>query len=455
MARTALVTSTAASLATSTVATPRLVSPPAPAKLRHRLDGRAPFLSFVVSVGALNASFLLGNALAFHFVDPASMGVWHTLLLANTYLTIVRLGLVNGMGRELPFALGRGDHPRARRLAATSLAFNAACSVVVALSFVGALVVWWSAGPAWRLALPAMAVVGALNLYLAYLQATLRSDRDFARLTRLNWAQAATGLLLPPMVYSLGFAGLCLHAALQAFVVTAFAHAWRPFPVAPRFEGRLAGELVVTGFPLFAASYAITVATGFDRVILLQRGTVETVGLYAPALAVLAAMAIVPGAVSTWVFPRMSYALGQGRTPRSLRRMALAAGALSVAAGLPVAALGWTLAPEVIGRFFPQYAGSVEAVRFSLLSGLLMSLSPATQVLGSLKAWPSLAVTIGVTLVARWAFPWVLSDLYPPLEGVARGNVWASAITSAISLALVCRATGGPAHEVSSAELPG
>ena len=56
-------------------------------------------------------------------------------------------------------------------------------------------------------------------------------------------------------------------------------------------------------------------ATGFDRVILLQRGTVETVGLYAPALAVLAAMAIVPGAVSTWVFPRMSYALGQGRTP--------------------------------------------------------------------------------------------------------------------------------------------
>ena len=87
---------------------------------------------------------------------------------------------------------------------------------MVAFAFGGALVVWWPAGTAWRLALPAMAVVGALNLYLAYLQATFRSDRDFARLTRLNWAQAATGLFLPLMVHALGFTGLCLHAALQA-----------------------------------------------------------------------------------------------------------------------------------------------------------------------------------------------------------------------------------------------
>jgi O-antigen/teichoic acid export membrane protein len=212
--------------------------------------------------------------------------------------------------------------------------------------------------------------------------------------------------------------------------------------LAPRFEGRLASELVKTGFPLFAASYALTVATGFDRVILLQRGSVEAVGLYAPALAVLAAMAIVPGAVSTWVFPRMSYALGQGETQGALRRMAFVAGGLSLLAGLPVAALGWVLAPEVIGRYFPHYAGSLEAVRFSLVSGLLLSLSPATQVLGTLKDWSGLAVTIAVTLVARWIFPWVLSDLYPPLEGVARGNVWASAVTSALSLALVYRATG-------------
>jgi O-antigen/teichoic acid export membrane protein len=405
-------------------------------------------VSFVASVGAVNVTSLVGNALAFRWVDPTSMGVWHTLLLANSYLMVVRLGLVSGMGRELPFALGRGDAGKARRIVATSLAFNTAGCAAVAVVFVALLPFFWSSGVAWRMALPAMAVVGATTLHLLYLQATYRSDREFALLARLNWAQAAIALLQPFMVYLLGFAGLCLHAALQVVVVTACTHVLRPFPVRPWFEPRLAGELIGTGLPLFLASYLQVLATGFDRVILLRRGTVETVGLYAPALAVLAAMAIVPGAVSTWIFPRMSYALGQGRTGGGLRRMALGAGAASLAAGLPVAVAGWLAAPEVIKHFFPQYAASLPAVRFSLLSGLLLSLSPATQLLGSLKAWRSLAFLIGVVLVARWAFPWSLSGTYPPLEGVARGNAWAAAVTSALSLVLVYRATGSRAEEV-------
>ena len=132
------------------------------------------------------------------------------------------------------------------------------------------------------------------------------------------------------MVFALGFAGLCLHAALQVVVVTACAHAWRPFAVAAAL--RAAPGHASSWPPASRSSPRPTsrsLATGFDRVILLHRGTVEMVGLYAPALAVLAAMAIVPGAVSTWVFPRMSYALGQGREPGALRRMALGAGAAS------------------------------------------------------------------------------------------------------------------------------
>jgi hypothetical protein len=88
--------------------------------LRGRIDDQRTFLAFVLAVGATNVASLLGNALAFRWVDPASMGIWHTLLVASSYLTVVRLGLINGMGRELPFALGSGDIPRARRIAATS-----------------------------------------------------------------------------------------------------------------------------------------------------------------------------------------------------------------------------------------------------------------------------------------------------------------------------------------------
>jgi O-antigen/teichoic acid export membrane protein len=215
--------------------------------------------------------------------------------------------------------------------------------------------------------------------------------------------------------------------------------------VAPRFDRGLAWQLLATGFPLFVAGYLQVLATGFDRVILLSRGGVSAVGYYSPAVAVLAAMAIVPGAVATYVYPRMSFALGQGQTREALRGMASRAVVTSVAAGLPVAAVGWLLAPWVIGRFFPQYLASVPAVRWSLLSGLVWSLAPAAQVLGSLKAWGSLGAYIGLLLATRWAFPWAFSATGDPLEGVARGNFAAAVATGVVSLVLVFRATMAPA----------
>jgi O-antigen/teichoic acid export membrane protein len=414
---------------------------PAPRTLRGQLAGRRPLFSFVLSVAAVNAASLLGTALAFRWVDPASMGVWHTLLLASSYLTIVRLGLINGMGRELPFALGQGFSIRARRIAATAFAYNAACSALVGAAFLIGLAVLWSSGPAWRLAVPAMAVFSAASLHLTYLQATFRSDNDFSRLARIHWIQAGLGLLLPLMVYAWGFAGLCAHAALQMAVVTAVAHAWRPLRVRPRFDAGLARELMATGLPIFAASYLQTLAAGFDRVILLHRGGVEAVGYYAPAVAVLAAMAIVPGAIATYLYPRLSYALGQGRDRRALRRMALRAAALSVAVGLPLALAGWVCAPRVISDFFPRYAASIPAVRWSLLSGLVWSLSPAAQLLGSLKAWRWLWLYVGLLVLARGAFPWIGARLHEPLAGVALGNVWAAGFAAVLTLLVVQRAT--------------
>jgi O-antigen/teichoic acid export membrane protein len=401
--------------------------------------GRQVFVAFTLSVATLNAATLLGNALAFRWIDPASMGVWHTLLLASSYLTVVRLGVVNGMGRELPFALGSGDVARARRIAATALACNGAASAVVGAAFLVPLAFF--SGATWRLGLVAMAVVGASNLYLAYLQATFRSDSDFALLARVHYLQATLALLMPVVVYAFGYPGLCLHAALQALVVTGFAHARRPLRVTPRLELPVARELVATGLPLFVAGYLQLVATGFDRVILLHRAGVRAVGYYAPAVAVIAALGVVPGAVATYIYPRMSYALGQGQTPRMLGRTALAAAGLSIAAGLPLALVGWLAAPPAIERFFPQYVASVPAVRWSLVAGVLWGLTSLTTLFGSLKAWRSLSLYIGVLLAARWTLPWLLSAREEPLLGVARGNACAAAVVGALAIVLAVRAT--------------
>jgi O-antigen/teichoic acid export membrane protein len=406
---------------------------------RHEIKSRQTGALFVLSVMAVNVASILGSVFAFRWIDPASMGVWHTLLLASSYATIVRLGLVNGMGRELPFALGRGDVERAQRIAATSLAYTVASSAFVALAFLVALLPMHRAGRAWQVALPAMGIASAANLYLAYVLAMFRSESDFGRLTRIHVFQAVTCLFLPPMIAMFGFAGLCLHTLVQSVVVAAVAHAARPLRVPWRFEPWLAGELLLTGLPLFGAAYLQTLAAGFDRVILLQRGNVATVGYYAPAAAILAALAIVPGAVSTYVYPRMSFALGGGCRETVLRRMAVKAALASAMASLPLVVVGWLAAPVVIQHYFAQYAPSIPAVRWSLVAGLFWSVSPAAQVLGSVKAWRSLGIFIAFLVAARWSLPFLLSRSAEPLSGVARGNAWAAAATCILSFILVSR----------------
>ncbi|HET8646059.1 MAG TPA: hypothetical protein VFO85_11240, partial [Vicinamibacteria bacterium] len=106
-----------------------------------------------------------------------------------------------------------------------------------------------------------------------------------------------------------------------------------------------------------------------------------------------------------------------------------------------LALAGWWAAPPLIERFFPSYVASIPAVRWSLLAGLVWSLAPIAQVLGSLKAWRSLAVFVAVAFAARWVFPWWLSQGEAPLEGVARGNLVAAVVAGLTSLVLVQRAT--------------
>jgi hypothetical protein len=130
--------------------------------------------------------------------------------------------------------------------------------------------------------------------------------------------------------------------------------------------------------------------------------------------------------------------------------MALRGAAVAVAAGLPVALAGWFAAPAAIERFFPQYVASIPAVRWSLLAGLLWSVSPVAQILGSLKDWRRLSIYIACVLATRWAFPWFWSQAYEPLEGVARGNVWAAGVTGVLSLVLVHRATRRRLEEAAS-----
>ncbi|MBM4355455.1 MAG: hypothetical protein FJ109_16985, partial [Deltaproteobacteria bacterium] len=101
-----------------------------PTSLRERLSrlvalrelkGAALFSSSSV---VLNLASLASGFLVYRWLPPYYMGIWQTMVLVQTYCSFLTLGVANGMNRELPYVLGRGEVDRGRAMAATTMAFS-------------------------------------------------------------------------------------------------------------------------------------------------------------------------------------------------------------------------------------------------------------------------------------------------------------------------------------------
>ena len=91
---------------------PRLIS-----FIRERLTPVFYAGSSVATAGAQ----LVAGFLVIKWITPDELGLWQSVRLAQVYAFILLAGINNGLGRELPFYLGKGEDAFAHRLASTAL----------------------------------------------------------------------------------------------------------------------------------------------------------------------------------------------------------------------------------------------------------------------------------------------------------------------------------------------
>src|SRR3569833_2958381 len=75
--------------------------------------------------GNLAATILTveGSVLDARWTDPYHMGLWNLAQLAATYLSACQLGVFNGLNRQLPYYIGRGETERSVRVSQVSAAW--------------------------------------------------------------------------------------------------------------------------------------------------------------------------------------------------------------------------------------------------------------------------------------------------------------------------------------------
>src|ERR1017187_5633146 len=375
--------------------------------------------SALVSVGSMFSSMIMVR-----YVSPEDLGLWQSVRLAVTYSMFILAGVNNGLSRDLPYYLGKSDEKTASRLGGTTLFYVLGASLLVSLAGAASLMLFHDRGSKLLFAIATVTVLIILTFYTNYLIVTFRSSKSFKDFSKIKMLEALVTVGTIPLLYYLGNHGMLARVLVLSGLVLFFMHLFRPIRVAPAWDGKAFVLLLKTGMPIFILDYISTTAGTCDRLVLLKLGGVKLVGYYAVALMARDAIGIIPGALSEYIYPRMSHSYGQHHDPIRLWKMAVKSSLMVVAFMIPAVAAGWFLMPPVVSKLFPKYTEAIAAAQWILIGSVFGGATLGRMAIWSMKDWKmatwyqGLGVGFGVAGI-------VLGGYFgkTPLIGVAVGSL--------------------------------
>lgn len=312
-------------------------------------------------------------------VSPSTFGLFSAINLVFGYLPFLQLGVFNGLSRELPYLIGKGDVKRAHALTAAAQGWSMCIGglAAAAMAVLSAYFAWhhrWDMCVGW-----AANTIAAYLLFWgqSYLQVTYRTQGDFAKLSGVTLAQNTLSFALLPVVRALGFYGLCIRSAVVG-IANSFLLWWlRPVRVPPRWDLADTVHLLKIGGPILIVSQLFAWWMVLDStLVLLIMGHVQ-LGYYALVTITESVAAVLYSTTSQILYPKM--AQEYGRTGSAAAMVALARWptiCLAAAMGLIVPA-GWFLIPALTRALLPKYAPGIAAAQWALVAAAALSFIPS------------------------------------------------------------------------------
>jgi len=321
---------------------------------------RGEFLMYATSTAFMQASKLVTALVVAGLLGPEGMGWWNTLQPIIIYGVMLQFGLLNGMGRNMPYFRGQGNEQRERHIGrvgagAALLSGILAASLVYSASFFVSLDIVKSALRLLALAVFSQQLYGYANVLLI---ASMRYDL-------VSLLQFAFGLLVPllslPFASRWGLNGY-ISALTVANVLAAIVALWlAPHNIVPKFDWAETKQLVRIGFPIMIGGALYDLLRTVDRwVILIFLGPVA-VGQYTLTILSMQAIILLPSMINAQFYPRMAQRFGATQSYQSVSKLMKqsfwASSALVWSLGV---ALLLTLRPIVV-RWLPDYQGGILA----------------------------------------------------------------------------------------------
>lgn len=373
---------------------------------------------------------LIANLLVIRWISPEQLGIWNTIIVIKSYALFLNFGVTNGLNRELPFLLGRNHKRIAKRIAESALFVSLAAAVLAIVTLTISSVMTETSQM--RSSLQALGVVCALSFINMYYGTTFRTNQAFLLFAKINIVLTGVELvtLFLPGMY--GYEGFLIRiASIEIIKLTLFL-LLQPFPVLPKFSRFGFLFLISTGIPLFLSTYLSAITDTLKRVILKGASSFEMVGLFSPALAVYSLNNLLPRTLGQYIFPKLNYGLGAGRSYKAMWSKSVKFSLVNAVLMTPIVVIGWFAIPPAINTFFPEYVVGSRAAQIALLAGLFAPFGMLMNFFNSLKNWRWIYGLVGVKFLLFLVLQMTFVRLMPPIIGIAYGVLFAEFLFSLV-----------------------
>lgn len=368
------------------------------------------FVGFGASTVANQASRVGSGLAAAAILGPATWGIWFLLNLIIAYGSLTQLGALNGMNREVPAALGRGDADGAQSVRRTAL------GVIVAGTGAASLILLLLSALAPHLVAPRdmalMLLLLAAHQAYEYAVTTLRATTRFTQLSGLQFLSSLSyPLLTISGAWFLGLPGFILGQVLTYALLIATAREHMGVAYVARWDRRQARSLVAIGFPIMLVGLVFALFATVDRWVVTAFLGTESLGHYSLAIMSLGAVNLLPQVVSQQYYPRLAHAWAARSDTSELRRVAARVRNATLATTLPVVALLLLTLPPAVRVFLPEFAPGIPALVITAFvplvsapgqgyGGVLHMLNRQSWLLVAILVSATLNLGLSITLVA-------------------------------------------------------
>ena len=350
---------------------------------------------------------LLTGVVTYRYIVPELLGIWASFTTFTTIAQFLRLGIPNGMNRELPFSLGRNDNEKAYQYASTTLFYSFFTILIIIICAVVFFVTFdfsnrYNYEDEYKLAAVVFFITLAVEPYTTYLTGTFRSNDSFNKLSWVQIINAVLNVATIILVVFYGFKGYVIRELTLSISNLVLLHIWRPLDnIKPVFHKDIFITLFKTGFPIFIIGYLASFIDTIPRLFIIKYGTTVELGIYSPIILIMGIVFLIPNTLTSYLYPKFSSAYGAGQ-PRIYfwKRMKLIM-LSSLMIGM-VSIVGIYLLIDKVMLFFPNYLPAVPYIKMASFGMIFIGYKLGTTVCVVFKEYKWMlanSIVYGITML--------------------------------------------------------